>query len=83
MVVATRPHTSNIHRRFSPHDLGNLELWFAADHLSASDDDAIATWTDSSGNGRDAAQATGANKPTFKTNIVNGLPVLRLSLIHI
>jgi len=77
MVVATRPHTSNIHRRFSPHDLGNLELWFAADHISASDDDAIATWTDSSGNGRDAAQATGANKPTFKTNIVNGLPVLR------
>ena len=78
MVVATRPHTSNIHRRFSPHDLGNLELWFAADHISASDDDLIATWADSSGNGRDAAQATADNKPTFKTNIVNGLPVLRL-----
>jgi hypothetical protein len=77
MVVATRPNTSNIHRRFSPHDLGNLELWFAADHISASDADKIATWADSSGNGRDAAQATADSKPEFKTNIVNGLPVLR------
>jgi hypothetical protein len=76
MVVATRPNTSNIHRRFSPHDLGNLALWFAADHISESDGAVISTWSDLSGNGRDATQSSGA-RPLFQVNRVNGLPAVQ------
>jgi hypothetical protein len=32
---------------------------------------------DASGNGRDATQGTGAAKPTYRTNVVNGKPVVR------
>jgi hypothetical protein len=41
------------------------------------DGNAIGTATDYSGNGRNFTQATAGNKPTFKTAIVNGLPVMR------
>lgn len=42
-----------------------------------SDNDAIATATDSSGQGNHATQSNGAKRPTFKTGIINGLPVVR------
>jgi len=45
--------------------------------LSGNDGDAIAAWTDSSGNGYDLSQATGANRPTLKTGIINGQSVAR------
>jgi hypothetical protein len=48
-----------------------------ADAQALNDDDAVSTWTDSSGNGNDATQGTGSAKPTFKTNILNGEPVIR------
>ena len=37
----------------------------------------MGTWSDLSGNGRDATQATAAKKPTYKTGILNGRPVVR------
>ena len=49
-------------------------LWLKADSLSLSDGDAVGTWADSSGNGNDVTQATGANKPTFKADMLGGLP---------
>jgi hypothetical protein len=41
------------------------------------DNDPVPSFTDFSGNGNHAVQATLAKQPTFKKNILNGLPVLR------
>jgi hypothetical protein len=45
--------------------------------VGLNDGDLVATWPDSSGFGRDATQATEANRPTFKTGIFNGKPAVR------
>jgi hypothetical protein len=42
------------------------------------DGDPVTTWTDSSVNGNNATM-TGSNRPTFKTAIVNGKPVVRFT----
>jgi hypothetical protein len=62
---------------FSPDDLAGLEGWWKADSLVLADGDPVATWTDSSGNGRDATQGTASLRPTYRTNVVNGLPIVR------
>lgn len=53
--------------------------WWKADSLSLSDGDPVATWADSTGNGFDATQATSGYRPTYKTAIRNGLPVVRFT----
>jgi hypothetical protein len=61
---------------FSPTDITGCELWCAAYKLTGlADGDPVSTFTDQSGTG-DAA-STGSNRPTYKTGIVNGLPVCR------
>lgn len=55
----------------------NLALWLAADNLSLADGALISSWNDASGNANNATQGTDAAKPTFKTNILNGKPVVR------
>lgn len=60
-----------------PIDLAGLQQWVRADALSLSDGDPVSTWPDDSGNSRDFTQATSGARPTFRTNIVNGLPVVR------
>lgn len=63
---------------FSPSDIAGLKLWLKADAITGlSDGDSVASWSDSSGNSNDAVQATTANKPTYKTGIINSLPVVR------
>jgi hypothetical protein len=62
---------------FSPASIAGLAAWFKADALGLADAAPVASWTDSSGNGRAAVQATAANQPTFKAAILNGLPVVR------
>jgi hypothetical protein len=62
---------------FAPTDISGLKLWLKADSLSLSDGDAVASWTDSSGNSNAASQGTAANKPTYKASIINSLPVVR------
>jgi hypothetical protein len=54
-----------------------LEGWWKADALSLSDNDPVSSWTDSSGNARHLTQGTGSIQPTYKTNIVGGLPAVR------
>lgn len=61
---------------FAPDDIAGLVLWLDADTLALSDGDPVGTWTDGSGTANDATQ-TGANRPTYKTGIVNSLPVVR------
>ena len=51
--------------------------WYDANQLSLSDNDDVSTWTDMSGNGFHATQSTADKKPHFKTNVVNGKPVVR------
>lgn len=61
-----------------PSDLAGLVLWLDADVItSLSDGDPVGTWSDQSGNGNDVTQATTAKKPTYKTSIINSLPVVR------
>lgn len=67
---------------FTPLDRGtDLAGWYEADGLvfnasatAAADGEAVAQWNDQSGNGRHLVQATGAQRPLFQTNILNGLP---------
>jgi Concanavalin A-like lectin/glucanases superfamily len=54
----------------------DLILQIDAGTFGGVDNDPIGTLVDQSGNSNDATN-TGGNRPTFKTNIVNGLPVIR------
>lgn len=60
-----------------PSDIPGLAGWWKADSLALSDGAAVSSWADSSGGGHTAAQATGSLQPVYKTNIVNGKPVVR------
>jgi hypothetical protein len=55
----------------------DLVLHLDASELSLSDNDPVTSWTDLSGNDYHAIQNTTANQPTFKTNVMNGKPVVR------
>lgn len=62
-------------------------LWLRADAgvykdagvTLAIDGDTVQQWNDQSGNVRNFTQAVAGNRPTFKTAIVNGLPVVRFA----
>jgi hypothetical protein len=61
---------------WTPTQLGsNLKAWYDATELVLSDTNAVATWPDLSGNSNDITEAT--NRPTYRTNIQNSLPVVR------
>lgn len=63
---------------FSPTDIAGLQLWLDASQIAGlNDGDAVATWADVSGNGRDVTQASATARPTYQTAEVNGLPVVR------
>jgi len=53
----------------------DLLAFYDASQLSASDGDPITTWPDLSGNGHDLTAPSG-KEPTFKTNQLNGNPIL-------
>lgn len=60
-----------------PSEVSGLSLWFKADAITGLvNDDPVSTWSDSSDNGNDATQTLTA-RPLYKTNILNGLPVVR------
>jgi len=57
-------------------------LWLKADALSLNNNDPVNTWTDVSGNGRDAVftQVGGVGvPPVYTTNVFNGKPVVRFN----
>lgn len=51
---------------FSPTDI-TWAAMFWADELAGSDGDPVASWTDGSGNGRHATQATSGSRPVLRT----------------
>jgi hypothetical protein len=63
---------------FSPADIAGLSLWLKADAITGkADGDALSQWDDSSGQANHVTQATGAARPTYRTNVLNGKPVVR------
>lgn len=70
-------HDPLIPEPFSPLNLSGLKLWLKADALSLNDGDSISSWTDFSTTVNNATQGSGPSQPTFKTGIINGLPVAR------
>ena len=61
----------------TPERIPNLQLWLDAQRIAQANDTEVATWTDASGNGYNAEQNTTAARPIYKTNQLNGLPVVR------
>jgi len=63
---------------FSPASIAGLKLWLDASQITGlNDGDAVATWSDLSGQSNSLTQGTASQKPTYKTNILNGKPVVR------
>lgn len=56
---------------FDPRTIGNLSLW-----LDASDQPAVGTWADKSGNARNASQLATNNQPELALNAIGGRPAL-------
>ncbi|HSH93314.1 MAG TPA: chitobiase/beta-hexosaminidase C-terminal domain-containing protein [Roseimicrobium sp.] len=56
-----------------------LQLWLKADSLGLTGGSAVSVWTDQSGSSNDVTQATGANRPTYQTGVINGQPVVRFN----
>lgn len=74
---------ASIHQPWTPKDLGStLKIWLdASDSTTITESsNAVSNWADKSGNGNDLAQATGADQPTYTTNSLNGLAVVKFQL---
>jgi len=56
----------------TPPVTAGLELWYEAGTEPDSDGQAVTTWTDKSGNGRDLSAGFPNQAPTFRANAVNG-----------
>jgi hypothetical protein len=54
----------------------SMKMWLDAPSLALANNDPVASWTDMSGLGNHAVQASATLKPLFKINILNGLPML-------
>jgi len=62
---------------FSPTDIPGCVLWVKADAIAGNDGDIVSSWTDLSGSNNPPVQANASYQPTFRTNAINGLPVVR------
>lgn len=63
---------------FVPTDIAGCLLWLAGDKITGlSDGDPVSSWVDSSGNGNNAVQASGGLQPSYQTNELNSLPIVR------
>lgn len=64
-------------------------VWFDASQITSSSDPVLSGlsngqtlpyWPDESGNARNATQPAGNRRPSYRTNVVNGLPAVRFNL---
>lgn len=64
---------------FDPLSIGWHSAFYADDITGLGDNDPVATWSDSSGNGRDATQATSSKRPVYKPALatMNGQPAVQ------
>jgi len=61
--------------------LDDTVMLFKAEDLALTDGAGVASWVDSV-NGAEAIQATGANQPVYRANVLNGLPGLEFNQSH-
>lgn len=62
---------------FAPTDYAGLVLWLKADAgIGVADGAAVGTWSDQSGKGNHATQATGGNQPIFRATGIGSLPAV-------
>jgi len=66
---------SQLAQAFTPLSL-SPERWFAATSITAGDGDPIATWTDLSGNGHNATQASASSQPAYTVDAIGSLPAI-------
>jgi hypothetical protein len=63
---------------FLPTDLAGLAIWLKADSLNLLDGSGVSVWTDSGPSGYTVPFTVAlGNRPTYKSNIINRLPVVR------
>lgn len=62
---------------FLPSDIGNLRLWVDAPFLGLANGALINSWTDRSGNAFHMTPQVNDRRPTYQTNVKNGLAVVR------
>lgn len=74
--LLSRRQKLGTNRSFDPGAIAGIQWWFKADALALADAAAVDSWTDSSGLGRHAVQASGPLQPVYRTNIVNGQPAI-------
>lgn len=80
-------------RGFQPDNINGLQLWLDASDSStlfqssggsaaSADGDPVGYWADKSGNGRNAIQSSGTNKPSVRLNVLNTKPVIRFDGVN-
>lgn len=80
--LIANPNTISVRvSKFQPSDISGLLIWMRADELGLSDAAAVSTWTNG-GSGLNFTQATGANQPTFRIAVQNGLGIIRFDGIN-
>jgi hypothetical protein len=68
----------NSNTYIQPSDISGLKLWLKADAITGiNEGGTIQTWSDSSGNGNNFTQPTSGLRPTYRTGVLNGKPVVR------
>lgn len=65
-----------------PNSITGLIAWWKADALTLNNGVRVSSWTDSSTSGRNATQNNDDFRPTFITNEVNSLPVVRFDGVN-
>ncbi|MCL1921485.1 MAG: CotH kinase family protein [Kiritimatiellaeota bacterium] len=63
----------------SPQEVPGLVLWLRAEGMPLNHNDPVAAWSDLSGCGNHATQASSGARPVFVANAVNGLPAVRFT----
>lgn len=62
----------------TPDQIAGLQLWYKADQITGLNDaDPVTTWTDLGALLKNLTQSTAGNKPSYRTNVINSLPVVR------
>lgn len=72
--------TNSVEASATPDFFTTLKTWFAANAITGlAHGAAVGNWPDLSGNDNDAVQTNSSQKPTYLTNAMNGLPVVRFN----
>jgi hypothetical protein len=81
-ALSITPRTANA-AALLPSSVGGLYAWYKADAgvytdagtTLATNGQTVQQWNDQSGNGHHLSQSTSGKRPTYNTNVLNGLPV--------